>query len=94
VDFGLVGAILLGSIPGVWIGSNATVRIPTGWLRTALGVVLICSSLALFNKAGAPLPFAVLLALPTVLILSLAAQWAARRARGAQPASSSVTGAS
>jgi uncharacterized protein len=85
VDFGLVGAILLGSIPGVWIGSNATVRIPTGWLRTALGVVLICSSLALFNKAGAPLPLAAVLALPIALVLGLTAQWLARRARVPNP---------
>ena len=28
VDFGLVGAILIGSIPGVWIGSHLSVKLP------------------------------------------------------------------
>jgi uncharacterized membrane protein YfcA len=86
VDFGLVGAILIGSIPGVWIGSNATVRLPTGLLRSALGVVLVCSSLALFNKAGAGLPLAAELAIPIALALGLAVQWLARRTRTAKAA--------
>jgi uncharacterized protein len=93
VDFGLVGAILLGSLPGVWIGSNATARLPTGLLRIALGVVLICSSLALFDKAGANLPLAVIVAIPTAFALGFTIQWLARRARSA-PASSGATPAS
>ena len=55
VDFGLVGAILIGSIPGVWVGSHLIMRLPTGLLRTALGVVMIAASLALFDKAGVDL---------------------------------------
>ena len=30
VDFGLAGNILIGSIPGVWVGSHLSVRVPTG----------------------------------------------------------------
>src|SRR5688500_4409241 len=44
VDFGLVGAILLGSIPGVWIGSHLSVRLPSAVLRTALGAVMIAAA--------------------------------------------------
>src|SRR5439155_1768421 len=45
VDFGLVGAILIGSIPGVWVGSQLTARMPTGVLRVGLGIVLMASAL-------------------------------------------------
>src|SRR5215212_2335947 len=41
VDFGLAGNILLGSIPGVLLGSHLAVRAPQGLLRNALGLVLI-----------------------------------------------------
>jgi uncharacterized protein len=92
VDFGLVGTILIGSIPGIWIGSHLTARMPTGLLRTALGVVLICSSLALFNKAGFQLPLAALLSLPAALALGLIAQRIVRRTRPLA-ATSSSTGA-
>jgi uncharacterized membrane protein YfcA len=93
VDFGLVGAILIGSIPGVWIGSHLTVRLPTGFLRTALGIVLMASSLALFRKAGVELPLAAVLALPTSLGIGLLAKFLVRRAR-AVPAPSSTPSAS
>ena len=45
VDFVLAGNILLGSIPGVIVGSAFAAKAPTGFLRTALGVVLIASGL-------------------------------------------------
>jgi uncharacterized membrane protein YfcA len=51
VDFGLAANILVGSIPGVIIGSNMSVKWPQGLLRTALGVVLIAAGLALLAKA-------------------------------------------
>ena len=41
VDYRLAGTILIGSVPGVWIGSHMSVRLPAGTLRTVLGVVLI-----------------------------------------------------
>ena len=37
VDFGLAANILVGSIPGVLIGSQLAVKVPTGLLRNALG---------------------------------------------------------
>jgi uncharacterized membrane protein YfcA len=56
VDFGLAGNILIGSIPGVWIGSNLTLRVGNAVLRTTLGLVLIGAGLALLSKAGAGIP--------------------------------------
>lgn len=53
VDFGLAGNILIGSIPGVTIGSRMAVRAHQGVLRTALGLVLIAASIALISKADA-----------------------------------------
>jgi uncharacterized protein len=50
VDFVLAGNILLGSIPGVIVGSHFAARAPTGFLRTALGVVLIASGLVTVQK--------------------------------------------
>jgi uncharacterized membrane protein YfcA len=91
VDFALVGTILLGSIPGIWIGSHLSARLPTGLLRVALGSVLICSSLALFNKAGVQLPLAAMVSLPCALAIALLAQRLVRRARPL-PAATSGTG--
>src|ERR1051325_2974786 len=36
VDFGLAGTILIGSLPGVWIGTNLATRMPKNALRAAL----------------------------------------------------------
>lgn len=54
IDFGLMTTLLVGSIPGVWIGSNFSVKVPEPALRTALGTVLIASAAATLNKAGVP----------------------------------------
>jgi uncharacterized membrane protein YfcA len=51
VDLEMVGALLIGSIPGVIIGSHLTVRTPTGWLRACLAAVLFLSGIALLFKA-------------------------------------------
>jgi uncharacterized membrane protein YfcA len=90
VDFGLVGAILLGSIPGVWIGSHLTVKLPSGVLRTALGTVMIAAALALFDKAGLDVPLPMIVAVPVIIAALFGAQGLARRARAARAASSPV----
>jgi uncharacterized protein len=54
VDLGLAANILLGSIPGVLIGSQLAVKIPTGFLRNALGVVMIASAVTLLIKEKVP----------------------------------------
>jgi uncharacterized protein len=54
VDFGLAGNILLGSIPGVILGTNLSVKAPQAFLRRALAVVLIASGVTLISKEGDP----------------------------------------
>jgi uncharacterized membrane protein YfcA len=51
VDFVLAGNILIGSIPGVWVGSGLTMRLPVGVMRATLAIVLIGAGLALIEKA-------------------------------------------
>jgi uncharacterized protein len=69
IDFGLAGTILVGSLPGVWIGSALAVRLPERGLRPALGIVLLASGLALVGKAGADVPAAVLIGVPIALVV-------------------------
>jgi uncharacterized membrane protein YfcA len=71
VDFGLVGTILLGSVPGVWVGSHWSVRVDPAVLRTTLAVVLIGAGLALLIKAGLDLPVAVIVPFPLAVIVLL-----------------------
>ena len=69
VDLALAGTILLGSLPGVWIGANLSTRLPADALRPALAIVLIASGLALLSKAGLALPVAVLAGVPIALVV-------------------------
>jgi uncharacterized protein len=86
VDFLLAGNILLGSVPGVIVGSHFAARAPTGLLRTALGVVLVASGIVTVQK-GDPLvwPIAALVAGVGLMLLIWAPRWYARkRARDAE----------
>jgi uncharacterized protein len=69
VDYGLMGTILVGSLPGVWLGSHLSIRTPVAVLRTALGVVMIGASLGLASKAGADVPTPLLAGVPIVLLV-------------------------
>jgi uncharacterized membrane protein YfcA len=81
VDFGLVGTILLGSVPGVWLGSHWSVRVEPGVLRTTLAVVLIGAGLALTIKAGLDIPVAVIVPFPVAVIgLLLVTMYRSRKA--------------
>jgi uncharacterized membrane protein YfcA len=50
VDFGLAGNILIGSIPGVIIGAALSDRAPQGFIRIALGIVLMASGIVTIQK--------------------------------------------
>jgi uncharacterized protein len=50
VDFVLAGNILLGSVPGVVIGAALSGKAPQGFIRTALGVVLVGSGIVTIQK--------------------------------------------
>jgi uncharacterized membrane protein YfcA len=80
VDYGLALNILVGSIPGVWIGSHFVTRVQVGTLRTALAIVLVGSGLGLLSKAGAGIPTAVLAGVPVVLLVAVLWQERSRRA--------------
>ena len=71
VDFALAGTILLGSIPGVWLGSHWSVRVEPAVLRTTLAVVLIGAGLALLIKAGLDIPIAVIIPFPVAVVALL-----------------------
>jgi len=73
VDFGLAANILIGSVPGVWIGSSLSVRVPTATLRTTLAIVLLGSGLGLLAKAGVGVPGAVLGAFPVAVAILIGA---------------------
>jgi uncharacterized protein len=74
VDLLLAGNILIGSIPGVWIGSGLATRVlPEGTLRPALGTVLLAAGLALLNKAGLDFPIYVIFLVPAVVALAITA---------------------
>ena len=82
VDFGLVGTILIGSIPGVWLGSHWSVRVQPAVLRTTLAVVLIGAGLALLIKAGLDIPLEVIIPFPVaVMALLVVTMVRNRRAR-------------
>jgi uncharacterized protein len=67
VDLGLTATILIGSLPGVWLGTHLSARLPERGLRPALGVVLLASGMALLTKAGVDIPAAVIVAVPLVV---------------------------
>ncbi len=41
VDFNLLGALLLGSLPGIWVGSHIASKVPEKFLRSLLATMLV-----------------------------------------------------
>ena len=76
VDFALMCMILLGSLPGVWLGTALVSRVPAGVLRPLLGCVLLGSALGVLTKAGIELPTWTILAGPAA---AGAVVWLAQR---------------
>lgn len=72
VDLGLMANILLGSVPGVWIGAALMPHVPVAGLRIGLGCVLLGSALGVLNKAGVEVPALVILGVPLCVGLLLA----------------------
>jgi hypothetical protein len=50
VDFVLAANILIGSVPGVIIGAALSSKAPQGFIRTALGIVLVGSGIVTIQK--------------------------------------------
>jgi uncharacterized membrane protein YfcA len=83
VDMGIVGWLLLGSIPGVLIGGRLSISIPEQRLRLALAGVLGLSGIKLLNVPQASLIVVIALAAGlTVLLVWLGRHsWVRYRAR-------------
>jgi uncharacterized membrane protein YfcA len=81
IDFGLMGTILIGSLPGVLIGERLSHRIPAAALRPALGCVMLGSALGVISKAGADLAAWQIL-VPPVIVGFLAYGFQRVRVRG------------
>lgn len=41
VDYQLLGILLIGSIPGIWIGSHLSSKVAEHWIRTVLALILV-----------------------------------------------------
>jgi uncharacterized membrane protein YfcA len=41
VDYQLLGTLLIGSIPGIWIGSHLSSKVAEHWVRTVLALILV-----------------------------------------------------
>jgi uncharacterized protein len=52
VDLAAMGSLLVGSIPGVLLGSQLTVRVPDRGLRVALAATLLMSGIKLLDPPG------------------------------------------
>jgi uncharacterized membrane protein YfcA len=80
VDFVLAANILLGSVPGVVIGAALSDRAPQGFIRTALGVVLVGSGIVTIQK-GDPTVWPIAAAVAAVGLGSILAapRWLHRR---------------
>jgi uncharacterized membrane protein YfcA len=86
VDLGLAGTILIGSIPGVWIGSNLAFKLPENALRPTLGIVLLAAGMALTNKAGVDLPIYAIFLVPAAVAVAAYLLHRARSQTRAHPA--------
>lgn len=78
VDLMLMTNILLGSIPGVWLGTHLITRVPARALRPTLGCVLLAAGLGVLSKGGVPVPAWAILAVPAAVGVSV---WAVEHRR-------------
>jgi uncharacterized membrane protein YfcA len=67
VDLVLMATMLLGSLPGVWIGTSLVPFVPMHGLRYTLGVVLFAASIGVLTKAGVNIPVPVVVGAPLAL---------------------------
>ena len=67
VDLVLMATILIGSLPGVWIGTALVPHVPVVGLRHGLGVVLAAAALGVLSKAGVPVSPVEIVGIPVLL---------------------------
>lgn len=61
VDLGLTGSLLIGCVPGVYLGARVSSRAPDAIIRPALIVILLASSLKLLDLSNTALGEALLI---------------------------------
>jgi uncharacterized membrane protein YfcA len=97
VDFPLAGNILIGSVPGVWMGSHWAIRVPSSVLRTTLAVVLIGAGMALLAKVGLGIPTVALIPFPlaviALMVITMLREWRSRPSVATAAPPPSATGA-
>jgi uncharacterized membrane protein YfcA len=90
IDFALAGNILIGSVPGVIIGTRLSVKAPQAFLRGALGVVLIASGTTLVIKEGAAGVVPALIVGGMMIGLLIGLQLVQRSRRNGRPAAAAT----
>jgi uncharacterized membrane protein YfcA len=78
VDLTLMANILIGSLPGVWLGTALLPRVPAVALRPTLGCVLLGSALGVVSKAGADIPTWTVVGVPAIVGLAVFAVYRLR----------------
>ncbi|MGY1745219.1 sulfite exporter TauE/SafE family protein [Blastococcus sp. SYSU D00695] len=73
---GLTGSVLVGAIPGVWLGARVSSHTPGSLVRRALAVVLLASGVKLLGA-----PIAAVLVVVLVAVVGGATVWAVIRVR-------------
>jgi uncharacterized membrane protein YfcA len=83
VDISAVGWLLIGSIPGILLGSQLSISVPDRLLRGTLAAVLGLSGLRLLNVPGTTVAIVVVLAAGMTLLLAYIARknWNRAQAR-------------
>ncbi|MEJ7566909.1 MAG: sulfite exporter TauE/SafE family protein [Gaiellaceae bacterium] len=79
VDLAATGSLLVGSIPGVLLGSNVSVKLPDRALRLGLATTLTLAGLKLVEAPGAEIVILVVLGVAALLLVGAAARRAVRR---------------
>ena len=69
VDLGLMATILIGSLPGVWVGTALVPHVPVVGLRYTLGIILAAAALGVLSKAGVDVHPALIVGIPAALAL-------------------------
>ena len=90
IDFGAMGWLLIGSIPGVLLGSQVTVKLPEQALRVALATTLALAGVKLVEVPGDEIILPVTLGVGSILIVAVLL--AGRTKRAARPAAGAVGG--
>jgi hypothetical protein len=67
VDLGLMATILVGSLPGVWVGTALVPHVPVVALRYGLGIILAAAALGVLSKTGVDVHPGVIVGVPAAL---------------------------